>query len=317
MNRAAFCSIALCADAGPDGRQWVQLLPLGELHGRDGRGPWRVAAADQVIERTRRHAGKVQLPIDYDHQLYLGRGKGTPAVAAGWIVGLQARSDGVWGLVEWTDRAATMIRNREFRYISPVFHHTHSGEITQLLAAGLTNLPNLDLTALASAGADLTMNPEDILRELRSLLGIGDDEDAGAILDAVRALTTAANSQAPDPARFVPIGDFERVTGELNRLNQGVSLQAATSAVEREIERGSLPPFLKEWGISVCSINKPAFDAFVERTGPSVRRLFETQLPGAHFRPGSGTAGNLTSEEQAVCSVLGHSADDFRKHGRS
>lgn len=134
--------------------KWVHLLPLGSFFsGRDGRGPYilkDIQAAQAVIETTMGYQGNADMPIDYDHQLIWTRENGKPAPASGWIKELQARADGVWGRVEWTPRAAELLRNREYRYLSPVFMHTQDGTITRLSFAALSNIPNLELTALAS-----------------------------------------------------------------------------------------------------------------------------------------------------------------------
>jgi len=129
---------------------WIHILPLGTFRGKDGRGPYTLANPQAVIDATRTYFGKNDMPIDYEHQILWSRGNGQPAPAAGWIQDLQARLDGIWGKVEWTAQAQAMIKNREYRYVSPVFCY-NSREITRLTCVALTNSPNLELTALATA----------------------------------------------------------------------------------------------------------------------------------------------------------------------
>jgi len=125
----------------------VQLLPAGEFRGRDGRGPYRADVS--AIMRAYAEWG-MPLAIDYDHQGVHTAQNGAPAPAAGWIKRLVNQSDGIWADVEWTPRAQAMIAAGEYRYLSPVFDHTKSGTAIRLLGAGLTNSPNLHLTAIAS-----------------------------------------------------------------------------------------------------------------------------------------------------------------------
>ena len=308
------CALTLSAqDTGRPQQQWVHLLPAGRFSGRDGRGPYVVKDAPAIIEASRRHAGKTQLPIDYDHQSDFSAvpGVGGTAPAAGWITALQIRTDGIWGLVEWTERAAAQLGAREYRYLSPVFRHTPEGDVKAIIRAALTNSPNLDLTAVAAAGD--TMEDDD-LDELRGLLGLTDDADIGAITEAVRQLLQSTNSATPDLSKFVPIGDFERVTIELNKLNKGVTVQMATREVSDQIERGRLPPFLKDWGIALCTTNKPAFDAFVERTGSGMMSLFREIVPGRyHEDPKRGDG--LSETELAVCAALNLTPAEF--HGKA
>jgi hypothetical protein len=196
------------AEAG-DAEPWIHLLPAGTFRGRDGRGPYTAANAGAIINASREFAGKRQIPIDYDHASDLAAKNGSPAPAAGWINALQSRADGVWGRVQWTPRAAEQLAQRKYRYLSPVFSHDAAGNVSRLLRASLTNNPNLDqLTALAS----METMPMDKLAELRKTLGLADDADLDAINAKVLELTTARQAAAaPDPSKFVPIGDFERV----------------------------------------------------------------------------------------------------------
>ena len=141
----ATCILELPPGAAPE---WVQLMPAGDLSARDGRR-WKLTDAAAVVEASRSRAGATDLVFDYGHQTDYARENGQPAPAAGWIRELQARADGIWGRVEWTERAAASIKAREFRYVSPTFQHTKAGVVTEVLRAALTNNPALDLPALA------------------------------------------------------------------------------------------------------------------------------------------------------------------------
>ncbi|MGH6915619.1 MAG: phage protease, partial [Geminicoccales bacterium] len=79
---------------------------------------------------------------------------------------------------------------------------------------------------------------------------------------------------------------------------------------DRAVADSKLPPFLKEWAISLCSVNKPAFDGFLKRTGSISGAI----IPGGDRPPGYGTArAGLTADELAVCNNLGISPEDFAK----
>lgn len=314
-NLVATCAMDLPPGA-PSGSGWIHVLPAGTFSGCDGR-TYRLSTPDEVIAASRQAAGRCQIPVDYEHQIDLAPKNGQPAPAAGWIAGMQARPDGVWGFVNWTARAAEHLARREYRYLSPVFAHTPDGRITRVLRAALVNNPNLDqLTALASM--ETNMDPSnDGLADLRQLLGLAANADILTITAKVREVLTATQSADVDPSRFVPIGDFERVTAELNRINQGVSLNASKAVVEQEIAGGRLPPFLRDWGVALCGVNKPAFDAFVARTGPGVHRLFEPTSVGRPFPSLGDGRACLSDEDQTVAAALGHSPEDFRKNGRS
>jgi phage I-like protein len=130
--------------------EWYHLLPKGVFQGRDGRGPYvlDIDAERAVIEAFSRL--NCDLPIDYEHQSLDAREKSGPVPAAGWIKELSSREDGLWGRVEWTPAAEHCLKNKEYRYISPVFLHDRGGHVKTLTMAALTNTPNLHLQAAAS-----------------------------------------------------------------------------------------------------------------------------------------------------------------------
>ena len=72
-----------------------------------------------IVAATRELAA--DLPIDYEHQGERAVANGQPAPAAGWIRRIFERAGAVWGEVEWTGRAAAMLKAREYRFISPLF----------------------------------------------------------------------------------------------------------------------------------------------------------------------------------------------------
>lgn len=292
------------ADAGD---QWIHLLPAGTIRTRDDRGPYKLTDQAAVINASRENAGRLKMPIDYDHALDLARPRGEAAPAAGWIDALQSRADGIWGRVEWTPRAAEQLAHREYRYLSPVIRHTADGTVTAILRAALTNVPNFDqLTALASMEST-TM--DELLAKLRTALGLPETATIDDILAAIGERSTARQS-AIDPTKFVPIGDFERVVSEVNKLNQGISLQAATDHVAQQITGGHLLPYLKDWGVALCSVNKPAFDEFVKKTKGGLAFLRTELVPG-HAPADRGAA--LSGEEIAIASNLGVTKDAFLK----
>lgn len=276
MTDTASRLIGVMSAGSVDEEQWVQLAPLGQFQGRDGRGPFVIAdrkAAEAVIHATLRHHGEADIVIDYDHQSDFAavQGVGGTAPAAGWITEFQARDDGLWARVEWTEAAAAKLRTREYRYLSPVFtHDKKTGAIAMILRAGLTNKPNLHLKAVASA--DMSNPNSSHLAQLRSILGLTEAAGMDAVVEAVRV---AKSINAYDPAKHVPIEALERVTAELNGINAaGVSPEAAEIAVNSAVGGGALPPSLREWGLELCQADKAAFDGFVSRTATVFAPLF-------------------------------------------
>jgi hypothetical protein len=125
--------IALAAESGAP--IWVQLLPEGpEITGRDTRN-WTIRNPQAVVAAS---LARGPLHIDYEHASEHRAPLGLEAPAAGWITALEARETGIWAQVEWTPRAAQMIAEREYRFISPTFiYDGKTNEIVEIVSAGL------------------------------------------------------------------------------------------------------------------------------------------------------------------------------------
>ncbi|MQX38544.1 hypothetical protein GHC57_18705, partial [Roseospira navarrensis] len=259
----------------------IHLLPRGVFKGRDGRGPYRMPDPAKVIAATQAHQKGAKLPVDFDHQLEYQR-DGDTVRAAGWIDGLRADDDGLFGRVEWTPAAARMIADREYRYVSPVFLHSRAGDILRLCSVSLTNKPNLDLIALNTERRPMSSpDPQDLLRPLRDQLGLLQDAEPVAVMAALSdalglSPETAASSAAPDPRQWVPIGEYRRVVQELNAVDNRLSSHMAERYVETLVEGGHLLPFQRDWAVALCRADKDALDTFVAEVAPQTQALFKT-----------------------------------------
>ncbi len=164
----------LASNAG-QAPEWIEIFPAGPgIVARDGR-QWTLQP-QLVLEAFAANRGP--LAIDYEHGQALKAPLGDEAPAAGWIVQLEERDGGIWGKVEWVEKAARQIVAREYRFISPDFNHDKSGVITRLRGAGLVNRPALVMTALAhEAPKEIVM-----LKAIAQALGLNEDADEQAIL---------------------------------------------------------------------------------------------------------------------------------------
>ncbi|SOC82854.1 Mu-like prophage I protein [Ensifer adhaerens] len=312
LQTARTASQAVSETIGEDNRQWVQLIPAGTLPTIDGRGPYRVENMAQVIDTSNAISNVDKLPIDYNHALDLVAPKGGEAPAAGWIERMEARSDGIWGLVEWTPRAANAIRAKEYRFLSPVIAHQADKTVSAILRASLTNVPNLTMKALNAAQKANPMDYEEFLAALRTALNLPADADEAQIIEAVKA-NKSLNSA--DPARFVPIETFQQTLGELNKLRSGVSLQAAERIVETAMQEGCLLPFMRDWAVNLCQANSAAFDDFLEGAGKPVAGFVASihhKTDYSALRAKDRDGGSQLTE---VHQKLGLSAEDVKAYG--
>ena len=137
------------------GDGWVQVTRCGDFP-HAGAGVTQVidreacermaaAFAAQKAERGDNFPG---LMVNFDH-FSLDTGK--PSEAAGWITGLEARDDGLWARVRWTDSGLAAVTGGRYRLLSPVFRHPSGTEDlgdgrvrpVYLESVALTNEPNI------------------------------------------------------------------------------------------------------------------------------------------------------------------------------
>jgi phage I-like protein len=186
-------AIALCS-AQPMGEgeaapEWVHLLPAGEIRTGDGRGPYRFANAAALIRASLQAAGS-KLVIDENHATDLAAPKGLPAPAMGWVVALEARQDGIWGKVDWTDAGAALVAGKAYRGISPVITHDATGNIAAILRASLVNVPNFKtLTTLHAETPTM-----DLMAKLLAALSLPTGTSEETLLTAITTMHAAQTS---------------------------------------------------------------------------------------------------------------------------
>lgn len=142
-----------------------------------------VVDSDAII-RAFRNGGN-DLVIDYEH----GSTKGVESPAAGWINELEAQVDGsLYAKVEWTEKAAGYIRNREYRYLSPAFV-PEGDKITGLHSIALTNVPATYSASPVALNKDRNLKELDMdFKKILVALGLAPDADEVVCLAAIQLL---------------------------------------------------------------------------------------------------------------------------------
>lgn len=322
----AACTLEVQAD-----QPFIRLVPAGEFHASRGAlmgaGPWHLDAdlAAALMARVRERA---PLPIDYEHQTLLAERNGLPAPAAGWIdpAGLEWREDGLYGPVTWTPRAAAMLREGEYRYLSPVFTYSaEDGAVRDLLHAALTNQPAIDTESLHRAAARLgcahqssTETPK-MPDPIRAKLGVPEESDTDAVVQAIDALqarvaqtqeqvAAASRAAAPDPAQYVPIAAHQE---QVAALRARLAAQDE-SELEREIAAGledgtiagpAMAAHLRTLGVAACREHRASMG--------SIAALTRTQTQGRASEGKRADAPALSGEELAVCKAMGLDPKDY------
>ncbi len=221
--------------------EWIRLLPLGEVTLGDDRDPFFVDqnSLASIIEHFESRGN--DMVVDYEHQTM----DGGQAPAAGWIKELQAREDGLWARVDWTERALNYISNREYRYFSPVIALDKKRRATRIMHVALTNFPAInnlpalaarygltDLEGAAPEGNRKSNKKEEkfkMLTKIINLLGLKDDADETDVWLAVKGLKD-------DHTKTAAIAQELTSTQEALKAAEGKARDAELKASEWELK---------------------------------------------------------------------------------
>lgn len=223
----------IALNAAGDPPEWIMLMPAGTggvIETVDNRGPFKVRDAGRLVAASMPEG--MRLPVDENHSTDLAAPEGRPSPARGWAVELQARADGIYGRVEWTESGKALLADRSYRFISPVITHDKDGNVTGLLRASLTNRPNL--RGMAALNQEDNM---DLLAQLRELLGLAGDADEAAVIAKIKSLTggdeVAANAALKPIAQTVGLNADAGATvilAAVKALKDGTALQSIARA---------------------------------------------------------------------------------------
>ena len=167
----------------------IKILPLGKVHSQ--KGDFEVDEESFELIRKQFKDRKLDLVIDYEHQTLAD----VQAPAGGWIKDLYKGEDAIMAKVEWTPKAAEYLKNKEYRYLSPVvLVRKKDHKATAIHSVALTNTPAIDgMFALVNS-----LDIEDFeggktmdLKELAKLLGLPETATEGEIKKAVEDATKA------------------------------------------------------------------------------------------------------------------------------
>lgn len=182
---------------GNDPPEWVELIPSGEVVGRDGRR-W-VNNNPLSVVQSFANSG-LYLPVDIEHSTELKAPKGEEAPAVGWVNELKVLNGAVWGKIKWNRSGQELISTWQYRYLSPAIRHGKTnGEIVGLSSVGLTNTPNLHLPALNSQNNQAVVNElTETERAVCAMMRVSEEEYLNAIQEELKAQQTSSALSADE-----------------------------------------------------------------------------------------------------------------------
>lgn len=301
--------IACAVELGNAGNV-IQLLPAGEFRSRDGRpddvSAWTLddQSATALIKAS---TGKGKFLIDYEHQSLRATNNGQPAPAAGWFRTLEWREgEGLFATdVEWTDKARSMIKAGEYKYVSPVIsYNRETGAVTKVVSVALTNSPAIDgmeeVTALSQS------TKADPISALRRYMAAQGDPDALSIVDQVEALVRAnANVLATLTEQGVTA---RRAQDQVSALKREILDAKINTVLDQALTEARLLPGQLDAARRLAESDFEALVAILDRPAVIPALL---GMQSDHIRRGNDNAVALTKEEAHVCELTGRNHTEF------
>ena len=133
------------------------ITPLGEFVGSstDGKPTKEIIDEESIIQMARQTE---ELLLDKDHKsMRVPEDRNTAAY--GWISGLKAiiglgDMDGLYGTIKWTSKGIELVKDRVYRFLSPVFELDGDGRAIRLVNVALTNRPALPLPPIINSESE-------------------------------------------------------------------------------------------------------------------------------------------------------------------
>ncbi len=303
--------------------EWIRLLPLGQVNLVDGRPPFEVDRESVAVMVEGFNARGVDLVVDYEHQSL----NGGQAPAAGWIKELAAQEDGLWARVEWTSQAQEYLRQKEYRYFSPVLKlDATTRRPLALMHVALTNVPAMQgvsplVAKYGGDGSDQNDKPAEeapqerpeLHMEMKSRLGLASEAPEEAVWTKVteffreigKALGLeegATGAQVHGRLEGLKAGaaQAEALKAKVEALKSRLLEETARRAVEEALTLGKISPAQRGWALEYCRQDPERFQEFVAGA-PKVVPLGETLslAPDEPF-----CQGQLSPGEMALCRAV-------------
>lgn len=314
------------------------ILPIGSWH-HTWYGEFDITAemcADMVANWKAKVLGERQAYIDTDHD---GGG------ANGWIAELEAREDGLYARIEWTEPGKTLLKKGIYKYFSAEIGdhmdiHTGLKVKNVLIAATLTNRPFMNTmpqahlrepaperVTIPAHGDGASDTEEGEMKTLKEILeAIKEltltDDDKKKIVE-VAGISLEAPERKPDTAKLELA---ERVT---KLEEQNATLKATNTQLSDAVTDLRAKEHAEK---KVAVIGKALADG---RIVPKDKEMWEKRfdkdaiftteiLEGLPVVVDMSTRGNgdgggepvqLSANENEVHRQMNHSAEDIKEHG--
>lgn len=292
------------------GGDWIQITPLGEFP--HATGVMQVVDLDAIANLAANFTEEILL--DFDHE---SEDPSKRTMAAGWIVELEARHDGLYGRVRWSNSGRAAVTGGEYRSLSPVWDVEWIGDPRmnrarpmRLLRAGLTNRPNIrsikkisnrEQSATdgeqpgGSPTATAATNEKQQMKLINRVLDLSPDASEEAAIAGIEKIKTErANAQASlatatadlATARETLANREKKITeleGQIQAANETAIEQQLDQAGLKDAERATYKALLlanRETGTDALKALVAARDAAKAATHKPLHNREGAKVPG-------------------------------------
>lgn len=305
----------------------IQILPYGWVETDKGKFLVDDQAMNMIMEAFA--AKKNDVVIDYEHQTL----DNVIAPAAAWIKRLECRDkDGLWGEVEWTPKAQEFVKNKEYRYLSPViFARKSDGRAIVLHSCGLTNTPAID-GMHPIANKETEENNMDFLKLVAGLLGLPETATEDEVKQAIADLQSKAEQSGQVVANKEVLSLLELPEGatladtkgkiialknpsgfvkaeEFKALQDKLAMKDRDDLVKLALKSGKVAPAQKGWAEQYAMKDPEGFKSFL-KDAPAVVPV-GTEVAGGEAKHKK----ELDDAQLQVNKALGLDDETFKKFG--
>lgn len=225
----------------------VKLLPLG--HVKSQKGEFDVDEESFAQIRRKFEERGIDIVIDYEHQTL----KDIQAPAGGWIKNIRLEDGAIVADVEWTPAAKEYLKNKEYKYLSPVVLVRKSdNKAMELHSAALTNTPAIDGMFPIINSQNFNFNDGgngtmDLVKKLAALLELPEDATEEQVFtqlqEAVKEAKELKDAAAGAEEQEKVVAN--KVVCELLGLKAGAPTEDVTAKI-MEIKNGKAQGFDSE-----------------------------------------------------------------------
>lgn len=311
----------------------IKILPLG--HVTTTKGDFFVDDESVRLIISMFKNRKLDLVIDYEHQTL----EDIQAPASGWIKELYKGEDAIIAKVEWTDKAREYLRNKEYRYLSPVvLTRVTDKKAIALHSVALTNTPavdgmfaiinsddleNIDIDEIEGEmkmelmklikllGLEESATEEDVEKKLAEVVSKVTGEAAAEELVANKTildlLELDAEAKTADVAACImalktPAEDTQKRLRELEKESKE---RVAVELVTMALKEGKIAAAQKDWAKNYAMADKDGFKLFISKA-PTVVPVGKVNYAGEKKK--------IAEVDLNICKNIGVSEIDIKKY---